>query len=136
MRPEKPCTCHQCVNACETRPCWPNPAEAAKLLDMGLGPKLWLDYWSGEHDIEIVAPSAEGYGGGRAAFWPTGRCMLLTPEGRCSVHDTCKPEEGARSSCEPSGEGGIELHREVALKWDTDEGRAVVERFRREVMER
>lgn len=124
-----PCSCRECVRACEDRPGWATPAEAAALLDAGHFADLMLDYWSGGFgedgvDVDMVAPAIVGCGGGRTPWWPRGRCALLDGA-KCRVHATSKPAE-----CRKAGHGTPDdLHEAVARTWDTDEGRAVVERF-------
>ena len=40
------CACGGCSQMC-TRPCWPTPEEARRLIRAGLGDRLMLDYWGG-----------------------------------------------------------------------------------------
>jgi hypothetical protein len=129
------CTCCTCVGYCEARPCWPSPAEATRLLDLGYARRMWLDFWCRQGgDILIVGPAAEGKAGTEKE-WPVGRCGFLTPDRLCEIHRDhgwdAKPIEGRLAI--HGGENRIEkLHERVALLWDSNEGRAVVARWRGE----
>lgn len=129
------CSCEDCVAMCKNRPCWPSPEEAKKLIELGYGDRLALDYWVGEGDdglgelgetIHIVSPAIVGREGRNAPFWPTGRCTFLTDDNKCELHDICKPMEGRLQIHENSTEQARGIHRDVASLWDTQEGRSVV----------
>lgn len=119
--------CTKCVSMCETRPCWPTPEQAEKMLDAGLAGKMMDDYWVGtESDIHIIAPAIVGHGGSSAPFWPQGRCELLTSDGLCSIHNSgYKPLEGAVADCKDSGAStGVREH--IVSLWNSAEGRRIV----------
>lgn len=129
------CSCQTCQDMCRRRPCWPAPDEARQLIEMGYGKRMMLDYWSGyPDDIEIVAPANNEYEGRKAGLFPFGRCVFLTEEGLCELHNTgAKPMEGRLAMCGDRTPYG--LHQDVAEMWDSEEGREVVELWRKEVSE-
>lgn len=126
------CDCAFCVSACHSRVGWPLPSEAARLMDdpdVG-AKKLMLDWWSGSPDILVVAPALTGFEADIAPRDPRGRCTFLTNDDRCSIHTSgAKPVECRRNQ-HAGGEQSI--HAAVADAWDSDEGRAVVDRWRKE----
>ncbi len=117
----QPCACPSCVEACRQRPCWPTPDEVRKLIELGYGKRLWLDYWCGERydnpnrDIHIPAPAITGYENRMASFFPVGQCTFLNAEGLCEIH-AVKPMEGRLITC--SGATPNDLHRTVAMMWN------------------
>ena len=125
----KACDCDECVAMCERRPCWPTPDEARKLIHLGYAHRLMRDYWVGDYeqgDTDIIAPAIEGREGRGAPWWPTGRCTMLTDDGRCALHDTgAKPLEGRMAICGDVDEPR-DWHGDIAKMWDSDDGRAVV----------
>jgi hypothetical protein len=121
----KDCTCEKCVAICENRPCWGTPIEIAKLIELGFGNRMMLDWWAdaGGDDIYIICPAVVGYEGDRSPFFPVGRCSMLEND-RCVVHQW-KPTEGRENfGCKQAKEAPS--HEEVARTWDTEEGRKVV----------
>lgn len=124
------CSCETCQDMCRRRPCWPLPNEARKLIEMGYAKRLMFDWWGTsleEEDIAIISPAIVGREGQQAPFFPYGRCTFLTDEGLCELHDSgAKPAEGRLALCTQSVDDGASLHEEVALAWDSDEGRDVI----------
>jgi Fe-S-cluster containining protein len=131
----EPCDCKECVGACDDNPGWPTPAEAASLIEQGYAEKLMLDWWEDVEDIFLLCPASKGCEGDLAKemrhfdfFFKKGRCSLLDENNKCSIYG--KP--GRPIECRvmrhdvnnPSG-----LHMEVALAWDSEEGRAVLEQW-------
>jgi hypothetical protein len=144
IRAPKACACDICVSMCN-RPCWPTPAEAERLLDGGYAARLMADWWSGEDDqpIYILCGANPGYEGREAAevsifdyFLGTAPlahgCSFFDAESkRCVLHEGgLKPIEGRLVDHDWPGKNN-ELHEAVAATWDTAEGRAAVERWRR-----
>ena len=127
-------SCETCVGMCENRPCWPTPDEAEKMLNAGLARKMMLDYWVNRpEDIYILAPAIVGYGADNAPFWPSGRCILLSSDGLCKIHDSgFKPLEGAVADCQndKASEGVREF---IVSQWDTPKGKKLVQRWEKEV---
>lgn len=123
------CSCSECVSMCEKRPCWPTPQESKKLIEQGFAKKLMLDYWADQKNIYIICPAIEGYEGSLVPFIPVGKCSLLK-DSLCILHDLkLKPVEARIASCETSYP---DLHRDVAMLWKSDEGRNVVELWKKE----
>lgn len=136
-----PCTCKECVESCE-RPCWGTPQEISHLLDLGLADKLMLDWWeSYPSNIYIVCPANPGHGGRGAPEDPWGfgifssmgksslrsGCIFQDKDTKCALQEIGKPAEARKTRCDSDCSG---LHEAVARTWDTDKGRAVVERWR------
>ena len=125
------CTCPRCVACCD-RPGWPTPAEAKRLIHMGLGGRLMLDYWAEDSDLpytEVLSPAVKGNEGRGAPFWPSGGCTFLK-EGLCEIHDSgAKPYE-CRAAHHSREDADVEVcsdHLRVARMWATPKGRAIVE---------
>jgi hypothetical protein len=115
------------VAICKHRPCWGTPQEIAVLIEKGFGDRMMLDWWAGDetdhNDIYIICPAVSGYEGQRSPFFPTGVCSLLEND-LCMVHDW-KPTEGRENfGCKDTPQS--QTHKEVAMTWNTDEGREVV----------
>ena len=125
-----PCQCSTCVNMCKNRPCWATPEEASALIEAGYGDKLMHDWWVGSHDdINLVSPAMIGHECGRAPdFYPIGRCVFLTGDDKCELHDLgLKPIEGREATCQ--GFDGS-LHERVAKTWEGSSARKVYELWR------
>jgi hypothetical protein len=130
-RPDTDCACGKCMGMC-SRPCWPTPEEANKLIDNGYADKLMLDWWTdGDGDIFIICPANPGYGGQRASDYCFGvsdlhsGCMMN--ENGCTLKPkSLQPLEGRKAYHDH--EGG--LHQSVAALWNSDAGRKVVKRYR------
>lgn len=153
-----PCACLSCVSAC-ARPCWPIPEEAQGIMDAGLGSKLMLDWWDGVEDdhghrVFILCPANPSYERKQASDAPVpsgiyslflrvpthplkSGCVMQTRDGRCVLHGThvngvlLKPAEGRKQHCSRPGITS-DLHKDVALTWDTEIGKQVVQRWLRE----
>jgi hypothetical protein len=138
------CKCQRCVAMCERRPCWPTPAEARALIEAGYCGRLMLDWWErgegdhdddeGSEDILILCPAAVGYEDRWAPPTALGRCNFLTGCGLCEIHEM-KPTEGAEAIC-TGPNNGLDLHRRVAMTWDTPEGRDVVAQWQASIAQR
>ena len=119
------CQCKKCISCCENRPCWPTPQEAKKLIENKFGKQLMLDYWEDDENIYIVSPAIKRYEGRHAPYTPKGKCTFLDSNNLCKLHDLgLKPLEGKVSGCKKSYPN---LHHDVAMLWDSNEGRKVVE---------
>lgn len=122
------CTCDKCVGMCKYRPCWGTPAEIKKLIDMGLSERLMLDWWCAEspdsENILIIVPAIIGSEGLMCTWWPAGTCTFLK-DNRCEIHDN-KPVEG----CIASHDNKEDVHRDIAMLWDSGEGEEVVNLWR------
>ena len=136
------CSCTKCVEMCANRPCWGIPKDIQHLIDLGYGKRLMQDYWGGNfngtpidadnfdgyYDIQIISPALVGHESGHSPFMPFGRCTFLTADNKCEIH-VYKPTEGRKAIC--NHESPIILHAYVARTWDTPDGNAVVEQFRK-----
>lgn len=127
---ESSCDCEICRAMCHRTPCWPTPQEADHLLDAGYAAQLDLEYYQGfdrstDNFLPVVwavVPELRG-----TEMFPQG-CTFQTETGLCELHEKCQPLEGrlAHHSGTP-----LTLRKQVAMLWDTSEGRRVVERFKR-----
>ncbi len=137
------CTCHQCVRACHLNPGWPTPEEAEKAIEAGHAGRLMLDWWVDfPGNIEILCPASEGFEGERApepeegfiamfSGWCKGRCTFLTSDNKCEIHQSgFKPQE-CREALVCSSIGGFAEHKKVAMLWNTDEARSLIERWKK-----
>ncbi len=132
----EPCDCGSCADMCREHPGWPTPAEAALLLDAGHAYRMMLDWWEGDAPIYIVCPASDGYGGEKApelGWFQTSRgpCVLLNAaRTRCSIYgQPGRPIECRHARHDRTSPADRRIHHDVAMAWDTDEGRAVVRRW-------
>ena len=137
----KACDCEVCRSMCK-RPCWPTPQDAKKLMDLGYGDRLMIDYWAPDDFLdhtEILVPAFHGL---EKDYAPSSMselfryekevgCNFLTAGGHCEIHSICKPTEGHLASCKGTPR---ELHLQVAQTWDTPEAKALVERWKEEFL--
>lgn len=130
----EPIRCSGCtkgIDMCKTRPCWGTPDDVEKLIAADHAKSLMLDYWCGDgpngDDVEIVAPAIVGDEGDYASSVPRGRCTFLTEEEKCGVYDQ-QPTEGAQACCKVSKN---DLHRQVAMSWNNEQGRELVARWKK-----
>ncbi len=136
------CTCSACVEACKRFPGWFGLDDAEAALDAGLAKRLMLDFWEEfPENISILSPASEGCEGDDApdmpafAFgWTKGRCVFLSPEGLCLLHDTpYKPLQCRTMISREQPPGEWIDNRAVRDLWDSDRGRALVARWEKEV---
>jgi len=130
---ESECSCDECKSMCR-RPCWGTPNEIRKIIDAGFGDRLMVDYWCNTmfDDIEILCGALKGYEGKAAPFIPVSDsgCSFFK-NGLCELHDEkLKPCEGRLSVCTSNGDDIDGLHKEVAMMWDSEEGRELVKGWR------
>ena len=83
-------------------------------------------------DVEWLSGGTEGDVDFKSNFLPTGTCKFLV-NNSCELHDFgLKPEQGAESCCKDEFNQAKEnIH--YAYLWNTPEGRAVVEKFKKAV---
>lgn len=133
---ETQCSCPECKDMCKTR-CWPSPGEARMMIEAGLACRMMKDY---NHGAKAVCPASIGYGGRSAPLWVRGLgCVFFTNDEQCELHGTgYKPFEARMADCQLSEDdlGQVNLHHDVAIMWDSEEGRAVVEQWKRAVSAR
>lgn len=146
VRPLRLCHCDDCVGLCYRNPGWMTPAEAMQAMDAGLAHRLmrdWLEPSSKLGNTErlyVLAAASEGCEGRDApefdfaalflGYTKKGKCTFLE-EDRCSIHDSgfkpkqCRESLGCENGCGPD-------NYEMARHWDSDEGRAVLDRWSNE----
>jgi hypothetical protein len=120
------CMCDECKDMCAL-PCWPTPSEVEKIIALGYGERLMLDFWwpgSKQARFNVVCPAAGRGEAGRYARGTGKRCLFQTKKGLCELHDKCKPMEGRLASC--TGTDGWTLRGRVAKTWNTKRGKIVV----------
>lgn len=136
---ETECACERCSNMC-TRPCWGTPKEINKLINLGYGDRLMLDFWGGSgkcKDIEILCGAIKGREGRKSGFWPRDQkgCTFWN-DGLCDLHSKkLKPIEGRLANCETveteDDDGEPSVHEEVAKLWNTEYARKVVAKWKK-----
>jgi Fe-S-cluster containining protein len=138
------CSCTKCVALCERNPGWTMPEEAIKLMDLGYGPRMMLDWYSKlSEDIFILAPASIGYEGKNApdinflsavsGGWCKGRCTMLTEDGLCEIHNSGAKPLHCREASACGKQKDVHSTKEVSVMWDTDLGRQTVKRWKQEV---
>lgn len=139
MEDSPECSCDACSKSC-MRPCWGFPHEIETLLDhdSDMWTKLTLDYWEGSGSFNsesasavwIIGPALKGYGGKQTPSWPQSEeGCIFWHDGLCDLHEQgLKPYEGrvAHHAIKPTEN----QHRKVMQSWATNEGHAVVARWR------
>lgn len=100
------------------------------MLDAGYADRLMLDWWQQDEPIAILCGALKGYEGELAPDMPISDdgCTFWV-DGLCQLHEVgLKPLEGrvAHHSNKPDDK----LHGEVAKLWDSEDGRAVIARWR------
>ena len=105
-------------------------------MDEGYRSRMMADYWVGSalddedvDEVEVLCGASPGAEGSRAPYWPTVGCAFHNDEGLCDVHHI-KPAEGRAAIHGEEVPPG--RHQEIAALWQTEEGRALVERFHAE----
>ena len=145
--PENECSCWECANMCERAPCWPTPAQAASLINLGYGGRLALysrdivEYGKTPIDatwvpVEVIAPAGMGRGGGEGHRLPL-PCTFLTDDKECEIHTLqnahgrpLKPLEGRLASCKQEhSDQARTLRYDVGQLWRTPVGHAVVNKW-------
>lgn len=128
MLPETECRCGLCAELCLGQPGWFLPGEATKAAaELGLTLKefalqyLVIEYWTGNPDIELLAPRKTYQVFGRAAFsdaWKEGPCALLSPSG-CKLSASARPHECRLAfGCDKPSKHGPEVREQIAKKWN------------------
>lgn len=134
------CSCKACRKMCR-RPCFGTPEDIEKLIEAGFSDRLMLDFHCGLVEgtrILLLCPALKGSEGGQTpylpfsesgcTFWHYGKCKLheskLKPlSGKLAYHDEAPNPDNLS--------GGI-VGAYVAETWNTDKGRALVERWCKE----
>jgi hypothetical protein len=118
------------VAACERKPGWMKPGEAERIaafLKIPLAELfktyLAVDWWDNDDAPAtfLLSPAIVGWNGTTFPYVARGRCVFLTADKRCQIHDV-KPFECAVAWC---GDGpvatSISAHKEAAQAWATPE---------------
>jgi hypothetical protein len=134
----KPCSCDVCRSMCK-RPCWGTPADIQNIIDAGYGKRLMLDYWVRSEDeggyIYILSPALKNFEDQQAPWMPRDDegCTFWNKDQLCDLHDKgLKPTEGKLAIHDMSDNLTGKNHGKMAMSWDTDEGRKLVEEWKNE----
>lgn len=147
----KSCTCAACIQACVEMPGWMTPEEAECAIQAGYGSALMLDWLEpcdeigNVDEILVLCPACAQCDGRRAPVmppfplnlsWVKGRCVLLTRDGRCEIHNSgFKPAQCRLSRrCHPSAK--CTSNYTIARLWDTEDGRRIVAGWRERFYEK
>ena len=123
------CACDSCTNACHIKPGIFAPGEAEKAAALvGMSLKeffdkfLAVDWWAPEPRLEelvfYLTPSTEliEAGGLFPAHPNHGKCVLLSDDNECSIHEA-KPEECASLRCDRKPEDHMADKIERVKAW-------------------
>jgi hypothetical protein len=119
------------------RPCFGTPEDIQKIIEAGFGDRLMVEWWAEAEGIpytELLCGAIKGEEGKEAPFWPIREegCTFWI-DGLCELHDKgLKPIEGRLAHHDENGDQMWEAHKEIIRSWDTDRGKAMVEKFRKE----
>lgn len=148
------CACKACQAACTRNPGWFLPEEARLAIAAGYANRMmrdWLEPCSevgNDERIYTLAAASEDCGGsdapeiiGNIFSWfisqrpfEKGRCVMLTDQGRCEIHDSgFKPFQCREALLCAQQDFDVRSHPasnySIARHWDTDLGRAVIEEW-------
>lgn len=92
----KGCTCSDCIKACKVKPGSFTPSELKRLskgMRMPL-PELFAKYLAADigRGVTTVSPATDKTKPGSIGT-VSGRCVFLTEDERCAIHDIAKPLE-------------------------------------------
>lgn len=141
-------TCTGCtagIEMCHSRPCMEGPEEFEKIIEAGFADKLRVDYYhTKKRNIEFITgavyeriigspvdkPEYQTTYKHYTSWWPGGKCVLLTEDNKCSLHELdLKPEQGRQACCKEDND--VSKDNEYYAKlWNTKKGRALVKRFK------
>lgn len=141
------CSCRDCTSGCLRAPGWFTPEEANKAMDAGRAPQMMLDWMTKENrpprfvknNTYILAPAVLGCEGHLApecdgldallGLWRKGRCVWLSGDMKCEIHDSGYKPLQCRSATHNDEE--FVDNYQMAVIWDTNEGKATVARWRK-----
>lgn len=127
------CSCEDCVAACHRKPGWFLPEEikpTAELLGLTeqefFNKHLSVDYYSNPNSFSFVLSPAttNSVPGEEFPFNPNGRCVFLTEDNKCSIHNA-KPYECKAFDHRKLDIEGAKSHEAVAQEWESDQDRIV-----------
>ena len=142
------CSCDRCVAACKTRPGWATPDEAQRFIDDGLADKLMLDWLEpdelvgNDERIYVIAPAGENCAGEYApegSFFSMfggldfGKCMFLTADNKCGVHDHKPTQCRLTMACDDvnyNTNGNPASNYDIARLWNTEAAHELVTKWR------
>lgn len=137
MTKEHECSCDKCAAMCKRFPCRPLPEEIQN-MPPEVQARLMFNDGCGMRDIPHLQPAVKGHEGADGTYdfnitWGgmsnPGECTFLTKDGLCELHGKCKPWEGRMALHDNKGNDEYQVLLDA---WDTDEGLAVVEKWREE----
>jgi len=125
------CSCTDCVSACKKKPGWFAPGEikpAADLLGMSeekefFDKYLSVDYWGNPDSwMFVLSPATlNATPGQEFPLDPTGQCVFLKEDGKCSIHEAkpyeCKSYDHRKKESEADLEQASKQHLSVAEAW-------------------
>lgn len=133
------CFCDECVRSCRERPGWLYLEQFSKIaeylnlsVEETFNKYFSIDWWEGYYpDAKdqrgyIIAPAIKGYEGKHYPFTPSGKCALLTEDGKCLIHEV-KPNECATSFHEGM-EDRTDYRKGIVDSWQTEEGLELLKR--------
>ncbi len=136
LAPANACSCAECAGYCKRRPGAFAPEQINILAEnLGLTPQalfdgfLSIDPWLGGDSEDGVAfwvimpATTNGNPGGENAFDPRGRCVYLTEDDRCAIHEAGKPVECAHDYHGLSSDQSS-AHETFFRAWDKPEHQA------------
>ena len=124
------CTCDRCKGMCRS-PCLPSPDELKRLMDLGYGEFMMLNYHEMQdkaghwYRVWIPCPANDGFEGKEAPWMPSLEkkgCVLQNKNGLCELHHVCKPIEAREATCTGSNDG---LRERVARMWDNPQAQSL-----------
>ena len=127
------CSCEDCTSACYRKPGWFLPHEIKPAADLlGLTEQeffdkhLSVDYYGRPDSFTFVLSPAttNAVPGEEFPFNPNGRCVFLTEDNKCSIHNA-KPYECKTFDHRKLDAEGFESHEAVAQAWDEHKDRIV-----------
>jgi Fe-S-cluster containining protein len=120
------CSCADCVSACHRKPGWFAPSEIKPAADlMGLTEQeffkqyLSVDYYYDKPNshLFVLSPATDkSVPGEEFPLEPTGRCVFLTENGQCGIHNA-KPYECKIFDHRKLDTEGFDTHKAVAEEW-------------------
>lgn len=128
------CECEACIDACTHKPGWFLPGEiekVAEFLDLSLkelfDQYLGIDWYSAEKGdthrkpLWVIAPAQNNMEpGGQYPVAPQGRCIFLTEDNKCRIHEVkpyqCRVMIHNNPDMKPEG-AYSKLNKATALKW-------------------
>lgn len=137
------CSCEACAKLCQYVPGTPTMKEARKLADMGLMERLSLREYtrSDGSTLPVLIPAFQGRAGREFSVFFVGTpCTFLTHDDKCEIH-AHKPAGCAHAVAKDCTSGKKSLRwgpkaerwvESVHATWDTEEGRELVEQWKKQ----